>query len=71
MSNQPLYYAYVVSETKQGFQKKTRWTRVGAVWPHEKGEGFAVVIADGIAVTGRLVCLPPKPEDNGTTHGTP
>ena len=65
MSNQPTFHVYVVSETKMGFQKKTHWTKIGAVFPHGKGGGFDVVIAEGIAVAGRLVCVPPKEKEGG------
>ncbi len=36
------------------------WREVGAVWPHGKGDGFDLVIPEGISVTGRIVCTKPK-----------
>jgi len=65
--SRPTHKAYVVQEAKKpdenGEQRKGRWLEVGAVWPHRNGSGFDVVIAEGIALTGRIVCVPPKVED--------
>ena len=61
MSNKPTHNVYVVSDAKAG--KQARWTQVGAVWPHGKGEGFDLVIPEGVAVYGRIVCMPPKAND--------
>jgi hypothetical protein len=60
MSTKPTHYAYIVNDAKEGSGKKARWSRVGAVWPHSKGDGFDVVIPEGIAVSGRIVCMTPK-----------
>ena len=59
----PTHRAYVVSETAPGGVKKAHWTEVGAVWPHGKGGGFDVVLPDGLAVTGRVVCVPVTEKD--------
>ncbi len=58
MSTKPSQYAYIVTDSDNG--QKSRWTRVGAVWPHKNGQGFDLVIPAGMAVYGRVVCLPPK-----------
>jgi hypothetical protein len=58
MANKPTHRAYVVPETEQGSDKKPHWTEVGAVWPHGKGEGFDLVLPPGLAVSGRIVCMP-------------
>lgn len=63
MSTRPTHYAYIVNDAKEGSGKKARWTRIGAVWPHGKGEGFDVVIPEGIAVFGRIVCTTLKPDE--------
>jgi len=34
--------------------------RSRAVWPHTKGNGFDLVIADQVSVTGRIVCTERK-----------
>lgn len=59
MSNKPSHYAYVITDAKEGSDKKAVWHRVGAVWPH-KGKGFDLVIPAGISVSGRIVCTEPK-----------
>lgn len=58
MANKPTHRAYVVPETEKGSDKKSHWTEVGAVWPHGKGGGFDLVLPPGLAVTGRVVCMP-------------
>lgn len=61
--SKPTHKAYVVQEPREGSDRKGRWLEVGAVWPHRNGGGFDVVIADGLAVSGRVVCMPPKADD--------
>jgi hypothetical protein len=58
MANKPTHRAYLVAEGDEDANKKARWTEVGAVWPHGKGEGFDLVLPPGLAVTGRIVCMP-------------
>jgi hypothetical protein len=60
MSNKPTHIAYVLTELKEGSEKKAIWHRVGSVWPHGKGAGFDIVIPAGISVSGRIVCTEPK-----------
>jgi hypothetical protein len=64
MSN-PTHKAYVVQEPKEGSGRKGRWLEIGAVWPHRNGGGFDLLIADGLSVSGRVVCVPPKTGDAG------
>jgi len=64
MSNKPTHNAYIVTTPKED-NGKASWHLVGAAWPHKNGNGFDVVITEGISVTGRIVCterkeLPPK-----------
>ena len=54
--SKPSYIAYVVSEAKEGSDKKAIWREVGAVWPHKNGNGFDLVITDQLSVSGRIVC---------------
>ncbi|MHC2338185.1 MULTISPECIES: hypothetical protein [unclassified Bradyrhizobium] len=42
--------------------RKSTWTRIGAAWPNEDGKGFNIVIAPGVAVSGRIVLREPKPQ---------
>ncbi len=65
MSNKPTHTAYVVISPKEGTEKKGFWHEVGSVWPHKNGNGFDVVIPEGISVSGRIVCTErkEKPEE--------
>jgi len=56
MSNKPTHTAYIVSEPKEGSDRKAIWHEVGAVWPHKNGDGFDILIPAGLSVSGRLVC---------------
>jgi hypothetical protein len=58
--SKPSHIAYVVNEPPRGREGKPFWRPVGVVWPHEKGNGFDVVIYDQISVGGRIVCTVPK-----------
>lgn len=58
--NKPTHKAYVVTKTKEGDDGKAIWHEVGAVWPHKNGNGFDIVITEGISVTGRIVCTERK-----------
>lgn len=44
---------------------KSNYTKVGAAFPHDKGEGFNIRLTNGIAVSGDLVAFPPK-DDNAS-----
>ena len=60
MSSKPSHIAYVVSEPKEGSDKKAIWREVGAIWPHKNGTGFDLVLADQLSVSGRIVCTERK-----------
>ncbi len=60
MSNKPTLYAYAVKDRGRG--KKSIWTRIGAAWPHEQGNGFTIDL-DAVPVDGRIVLMEPKPDD--------
>jgi hypothetical protein len=64
MSSKPTHTAYVVIDAKEGSDKKAFWHRVGSVWPHKNGKGFDLLIPDGISVSGRIVCVERKDEDD-------
>ncbi len=59
MSKKPTHKAYVVN---QGRDRKSYWREVGAIWPHPNGNGFDINIYDGLAVSGRIVCVEPRTE---------
>ena len=56
--NSPTHVAYQVRDGKdKGF-----WTRIGAAWPHEDGEGFSVQM-DVMPIDGKIVLRTPKAEE--------
>lgn len=55
----PTLHAYVVREGKG--DEKGFWTRIGAFFPHEDGEGGNLVL-DALPVNGRIVLRTPKDE---------
>jgi len=63
MSSKPKYIAHVVTNPKEGSDKKAVWTRVGAAFPHKNGSGIDLVIPEGISVSGRIVCTEPKDKE--------
>jgi len=63
MSKKPSHYAHVVSTPKKPGEKGY-WTRIGSVFPHQNGQGFDIVLAEGLAVSGRIVCTEPKNDDD-------
>lgn len=63
MSSKPTHIAYIVTDPKEGTDKKAVWREVGAVWPHKNGSGFDLVIPEGIAVFGRIVCTERKEKE--------
>ena len=61
-SRKPALRLYSVIEGQRG--KKSRWIPVGALFPHEDGEGFNVQLdAIPVGFDGRLVARQPKPEE--------
>ena len=65
--SKPTHIAYVVTDPKEGTDKKAIWREVGAVWPHKTGNGFDVVIPKGIAVFDRIVCTERKEKPDEAT----
>jgi hypothetical protein len=63
--SRPTHTAYVVTDAKEGSDKKGFWHEVGAVWPHSKGSGFDLVITPGISVSGRVVITERKDKEPG------
>lgn len=61
-TNQPKYYAYHVTDAKAEGQK-ARWNRIGAYFPHSKGDGGTLVLdLLPTAFNGRVVLRAPKPK---------
>jgi hypothetical protein len=65
MSNKPTHHAYVITAARQGSNRDDYWHRVGSVFPHKNGNGFDLVIPEGISLSGRVVCTEPKAEEAG------
>lgn len=61
-SGRPAYLAYVIAETKpdQTGEAKSIWRECGSVWPHKNGQGFDLVIHPQMAISGRVVLMPPR-----------
>ena len=56
MSTKRTHTAYVVIDPKEGSDRRAQWIEVGAVWPHRNGQGFDLLIPEGISLSGRVVC---------------
>jgi hypothetical protein len=61
--SKPTHSAYIVIPPKEGSEKKPVWRKVGAVWPHTKGNGFDLVVDDQLSVAGRIVVIENKDEE--------
>lgn len=59
MSGLPSHKVFVVENREEGEpiteENKPFWTRVGAAWPHKDGKGLNIQLAEGLAVSGRIV----------------
>ncbi|MDS7711960.1 hypothetical protein [Klebsiella pneumoniae] len=51
------------NKASQG-EKNTWWTKVGVAFPHHGKSGLNIVLTPGIAVSGKLVLLEPREENN-------
>ena len=49
-NSSPTHFAYQIREGKD---KKSFWTRIGAAWQHKDGNGFNIQI-DSIPLDGRI-----------------
>ena len=55
-SRKPTHDAFAVA----GDGRNSTWTRIGAAWPIDDGKGYNIVIAPGLAVSGKIVLREPK-----------
>jgi len=62
-ANRPSHAVYVV----EGEGENAFWTKIGAAWPHEDGEGYNVQLT-AMPLSGRLVVRKPKPQTEGATR---
>ena len=58
----PAMTAYSVREAG----KKSYWTRIGAAWAHEDGDGFNLQL-DCFPVDGKITLRKPKADDQAET----
>ncbi len=56
----PSYLAYTVRDGKEG--QKGFWTRIGAFFAHEDGEGGTLLL-EALPIDGRVVLRAPKSDD--------
>ena len=57
-TRRPSHAVYVI----EGEGQSAFWTKVGAAWQHEDGEGFNILLS-ALPVNGRLVLRKPKPQE--------
>jgi hypothetical protein len=54
---------FTVEEYESNGKTQKKWTRIGAAFPHKEGMGFSIELR-AFPVDGRLVVLPPDPNDD-------
>lgn len=59
-NNKPAFYAYHVPEREGAF-----WSRIGAAWDHEDGEGLTLQLDLMPIGTGRIVLRAYEPDEAG------
>jgi hypothetical protein len=63
-STAPTYLnVFTVEEFESNGKTQKKWTRIGAAFPHKEGLGFSIELR-AFPVDGRLVVLPPDPNDD-------
>lgn len=54
--NRPTYNVYAV----EGDSQSAFWSRIGAAWKHDDGDGFTITLAC-VPINGRLIVRKPRP----------
>jgi hypothetical protein len=54
---------FTVEEYENNGKTQKKWTRIGAAFPHKEGPGLSIELR-AFPVDGRLVVLPPDPNDD-------
>ncbi|WP_233968923.1 hypothetical protein [Pectobacterium polaris] len=56
----PTYHVFVTQESQPDTsrEKNTYWTKVGVAFAHNGKPGLNIVLTPGIAVSGKLGCVP-------------
>lgn len=62
----PMYHVFITQESAPDTQgeKNTYWTKVGVAFAHNGKPGLNIVLTPGIAVSGKLVLLEPREDNN-------
>ncbi|HFF9832990.1 hypothetical protein V6307_25510 [Serratia marcescens] len=62
----PTFIVYVTQDSQpdENGEKMTYWTKVGAAFAHNNKPGLNIVITPGISVSGKLVLIEPKDDNN-------
>jgi hypothetical protein len=63
MSNKPTHVVYHVKSYQSNGETKDIWTRIGAAWLHEDGDGFNQQL-DMVPLDGRIVTRRAKAKDD-------
>lgn len=58
----PVRYTAWTVTGQRNRNDKGYWTRIGAMFPHQDGEGFNLIL-DALPMDGRVVIRLPKPDD--------
>ncbi|MGS0621262.1 hypothetical protein NO430_21975 (plasmid) [Xanthomonas oryzae pv. oryzae] len=72
MSNKTPLIANVVERyTGRDGSEQSHWTDVGIAFPHKSGEGFNLVIRQGLAVSGTIVLTTKKAREEAEGGAAP
>ncbi|EJO2874186.1 TPA: hypothetical protein ACH1RB_002917 [Klebsiella pneumoniae] len=69
----PVYHVFVTQESQPDAQgeKNTYWTKIGVAFAHNGKPGLNIVLIPGIAVSGKLVLLEPREDNNPPQSAEP
>lgn len=66
MSKVMSVFKVVETPSKKTGENDKHWYTVAVAFSHAEGGGFNIEIPDGVALTGKLVVLPPKKKTGKT-----
>lgn len=69
MSKHPDFTVYHVTERGEGQDKKAFWTKIGAAWSHDDGEGFNLSLEYMPMTAGRMVIRSRKEKPENAEEG--
>lgn len=57
MANRPTHSAFIVIDPPEGSDRdaKARWIEIAPLWPHKDGQGYDLLVPQGISIGGRVV----------------